>query len=88
MLPELSALIATYAAVGLKGFQHKNVIHNKYIWIVITSYCMAIFDIIVIGIVVKYGWEIALWNGTGAALGMLTAVWLHNYLVKKNKNIH
>lgn len=86
MLPELATALATFAAVFLKGFQHKNVIHNRYKWIAITSYLMAAADVVVIGLVAKYGWALALWNGTGAAAGMLLAVWLHNRYVAPPEN--
>lgn len=81
MIPELATTAATFGAVFLKGFQHKNVIHNRYKWIALTSYLMSAADVVVIGLVAKYGWSLAFWNGTGAAMGMLLAVWLHNRFV-------
>lgn len=73
----------TFLAIFLKGWQHKNVIHDRYLWIVVTSYLMASLDILTIGLVVKYGTDMILYQGTGAALGMLASVLLHNKMMKR-----
>jgi len=76
------SLMATTASVFLKGFQHKNVIKNKYVLIGLTSYLMAVFDVIIITLIAKNGLSLIVWNGTGAAVGMLLAVVLHERLFK------
>jgi hypothetical protein len=75
-----SSLIVSFTAVGLKGFQHKNVIKNKKKSVFVVSYLMAAFEVVSVGIIVKGGWVIALSAGTGAALGMVVAMHLHDKL--------
>lgn len=75
----LAALVA-FAAVGLKGFQHKNVIGGHTKSVVITSYIIAAFDVVSVSLVVKGGLEIIPHVGTGAALGMYVAIKFHDRL--------
>jgi hypothetical protein len=82
MSPAVLSLLATTASVFLKGFQHKNVIKNKYVLIGVTSYLMAVFDVIIITLIANNGLALIFWNGTGAAIGMLLAVALHERLFK------
>ena len=84
----LYAFLTTFCSVGLKGLQHKNVIHNRYFSIAVVSYLMAIADIAFVGLIVKNGWAIVFWVGSGAAVGMVLAVWLSNHIeAKKNPNV-
>lgn len=77
------AFITTLISVGLKGFQHKNVIGNHYRLVFITSYLMAVADVLIIGIIVRGGWIICFASGSGAAIGMIISIWLHNKYVNK-----
>jgi len=74
----LIALCVTFVSVFLKGFQHKNVIAKKMRLVVITSYLMAVGDVLVIGMVVKGGYGLIPACGTGAALGMYLSIKLHD----------
>lgn len=85
MTIQLTAFFLSFIAIFLKGWQHKNVIHNKYVWITITSYAMAVLDVCVVGIIVKHGWDVVWWQGSGAALGMLLSVYSHNKFVGEEK---
>jgi hypothetical protein len=76
----LVAALASFISVFLKGFQHKNVISGKLKLIALTSYMMAFMDVIMIGLVVREGWIIAFYCGTGGAVGMVVAVVLHDRL--------
>ena len=49
--------------------------------IAITSYLLALTDVAVVGIIVQHGWHAVLAQGTGAALGMLASVYIHNRFV-------
>lgn len=81
---ELLALgAASFVAVGLKGFQQKNVVGNHYVLIMITSYLMAAGDVVLLLGTYKFGWSAVPYLGTGSSLGMLTAVFLHNKWVSK-----
>jgi hypothetical protein len=71
--------------VGLKGFQHKNVIGNHYRLVWVTSVFMAFGDVLTIGLIVKTGWSLALPIGVGAALGMVISMWAHNRYIKPRR---
>lgn len=77
------ATLAAFVTVFLKGFQHKNVLSGKLKLIAITSYAMAFMDVIMIGLVVREGWVLAFFCGTGGAVGMVVAVLLHDRLFGK-----
>jgi uncharacterized membrane protein YfcA len=79
----LLAALATFASVFLKGFQHKNVIANKMASIVITSYFMACADVWLVGLIVRDGWVLIPYCGTGAAIGMYISIKLHDRLFGK-----
>lgn len=78
------AFLGAFVSVFLKGFQHKNVISNMYGSIVVTSYLMAVVDVLLIGLISKAGWEIAFASGTGASLGMALSIFLHNRFFSKS----
>lgn len=84
----LIAVLASFTTVFLKGFQHKNVLHNLYGHTFVTSYFMAATDVLMVGLIAKSivekdDWTIALFSGTGAAFGMVAAMYVHNRFVKK-----
>lgn len=86
MLSYVFAFFATLVTVFLKGFQHKNVIANLYGYTFVTSYAMAFLDVLLIGLIAKSDWSIAFASGTGAAIGMVAAMWSHNRFVTGTKN--
>lgn len=75
----------TFIAVFLKGFQHKNVIGGHLKMVAVTSYAMAFFEVVAVSLVVKQGVSIAWSAGTGAALGMVVSILLHDKLFGKKK---
>lgn len=77
------SLLASFLVVGLKGFQHKNVIAGNIRATFVTSYLMAAGDVLLVGLIVKGGWLIALTSGTGAAFGMVCSMKLHDRIYKK-----
>lgn len=79
---QLTAFLVSFIAIFLRGFQQMNVIHSKYTMIAVTSYLLALTDVAVVSIIVEHGWNTVLAQGTGAALGMLTSVYIHNRWVK------
>ena len=79
---QLIAFLVSFIAIFLRGFQQMNVIHSKYTMIAITSYLLALTDVAVVSIIVEHGWNTVLAQGTGAALGMLASVYIHNRWVK------
>ena len=79
---QLTAFLVSFIAIFLRGFQQMNVIHSKYTMIAVTSYLLALTDVAVVSIIVEHGWNTVLAQGTGAALGMLTSIYIHNRWVK------
>lgn len=81
----LAATVTSFGSVFLKGFQQKNVIAGRIGAAAVTSYLIAFFDVAVITLIVRGGWIVALATGTGAALGMVTAIRLHDKLFATTK---
>ena len=79
---QLTAFLVSFIAIFLRGFQQMNVIHSKYTMIAVTSYLLALTDVAVVSIIVEHGWGTVLAQGSGAALGMLTSIYIHNRWVK------
>jgi len=77
--------MATAALVSARAFQSQNVIHGKYLLAVLTSYAMAIGEVTLIMYIVKQGWESIPYVGTGGAIGVVTAMYLHRKYVQKIK---
>ena len=82
----LASIFVSFVSVFLKGFQHKNVIGHHVKSAILTSYFMATFDMLAISLVIKGGWPIALSAGTGGTLGIIAAMYLHDYMFKKWEN--
>jgi hypothetical protein len=74
--------LTSFVSVFLKGFQHMNVIGKHYKLTFFTSYAMAAFDVISVGLIVQGGWSIAFSAGTGTAFGMILSMFVHSRLVK------
>ncbi len=72
------AFFGTFVAVFLKGFQHKNIQCNLYGKTFVTSYLMAFVDVLLIGLIARATWDIAFASGSGAAFGMVLAMYVHN----------
>lgn len=83
----LLAFGATFISIFLKGFQHKNVIHNMYWSVGATSYAMNVFDVMLIGlnakIIIDGDYWYAFVSGTAAALAMTSSMYVHNRFFKK-----
>ena len=79
----LSVFAANFAFIFLKAFQQRNVIHNNYGWVVVTSNVMAVFEVYVVASVAKHGVELwlVLALGFGGGTGCLAAMLLHNRFV-------
>lgn len=75
------ALIISFIAVGLRGFQQKNVNGDHIKLVFFTSYAITGMEMVSIGLVVHNGWAIAVPAATGAAFGMVFSMWLHQRLL-------
>ena len=70
-------LIATALLVFLRAFQSQNIVHGFYWWAIGTSYIMAIGEVAVVLFVVDKGWASIPWVGTGGAIGVVLAMYVH-----------
>ena len=73
----MSLLIATAALVFLRAIQQQNVIHGNYIMAALTPYALAVAEVASVLWVVQAGWPAVPWVGTGGAIGVTSAMWLH-----------
>ena len=83
----VSIFVASYVFIALKAFQQRHVIHNDWWWVPPTSMAMAFVEFYVIASVAKngYGLPLVLAGGSGAALGALTAMFIHNIHLKRKQ---
>jgi hypothetical protein len=82
-LTHVVAFAVSFVAIGLKGFQQKNITGHHIKATIVTSYLMSLTDILFIGLVAEYGWQLVFSSGTGAALGMVTAMVMHDRYMRK-----
>lgn len=82
----LGVMFAVFCLVALRAFQQQNVIHKYYLWAMVTSYGIAFAEIALIINVVSMGWAAGWWVGTGGALGVVTAMYVHKRFVQKEKS--
>jgi hypothetical protein len=80
---QMQVFAITFATVFLRGFQHKNVIGNHIRAVIVTSYLMAVCDVLFIGLIALRGWSACFAAGTGAAVGMFLSIKLHDRFLKK-----
>jgi|GEM_PF-3569470 len=86
----LTVFAANFAFIFLKAFQQRNVIHNNYGWVLITSNAMALFEVYVVASVAKHGVELwlVLALGLGGGTGCLAAMLLHNrFVLRKDSTL-
>jgi hypothetical protein len=76
-------VLAAFALVALRSLQQQNVIHRYYWWAAATSYVIAFADIALILFVVKTGWGSAVYIGTGGAIGVTFAMYVHRRFIHK-----
>lgn len=80
--PYGASIIVSFISCFLKGFQHKNVIGGHVGSVFLTSYCMAVFDVAAVALIVKGGLFIALTSGFGASFGMVASIKMHDRIFK------
>lgn len=81
----IASVLVSFISVFLKGFQQKNVIHNRVVAAALTSYLMATFDVLAITIIIHGDLWIILTTGTGAACGIVAAMKLHDRVFQHRK---
>lgn len=73
----MKILLATFALVFLRAIQQQNVIHGQYVLAAITPFAIAVAEVATVLWVVHTGWAAIPWVGTGGALGVTSAMWVH-----------
>jgi hypothetical protein len=73
----MKIMAATFALVFLRAIQQQNVIGGHYVLAAITPYAIAIAEVASVLWVVSIGWTAIPWVGTGGALGVLAAMYVH-----------
>lgn len=79
----LLALAASFCGIFLKGLQVQNITKGHYVAAILTSYSMAVTDVITVGLVAHNGWEMALPVGTGGSMGIVLSIYVHRKYTKK-----
>jgi len=77
MVSNLLLVASAFVLVALRAFQSQNVVHGFYWWAALTSYALAFGEIALILYVVQQGWASAIFVGTGGALGVTFAMFVH-----------
>ena len=78
------AFISSYAYVGLRVLQTKNVVAERYKMIFITSLLIEVCSVTMVINIVQKGWISILALGLGGAFGSVSAVYFSkHYLDKK-----
>lgn len=77
----VAAFCVAFVSVFLKGFQFKNMQHNKWWGMFTTSYVMGVFEFTAAGayatIFIQGSWWWCFVNGAAAALAIVSATWAH-----------
>lgn len=73
----MNILLATFALVFLRAIQQQNVIGGHYWLAAITPYAIACAEVATVLWVVNTGWSAIPWVGTGGALGVTSAMYVH-----------
>jgi hypothetical protein len=83
IIPFLTTFAANFAFIFLKAFQQRNVVHDNYGWVVMTSNAMALFEVYVVAMVAKEGFTawLVFALGMGGGTGCLAAMLLHKRFV-------
>lgn len=79
----MKLLLATFGLVFMRAIQQQNVIHGHYILAAVTPYAIAVFEVATVLWVVDKGWPSVPWVGTGGAIGVTAAMFLHRRFLGK-----
>jgi hypothetical protein len=78
----MSIVIATFISVFARAIQQLNVIHGLYLAAALTPFLIAAGDVAVVLLVVDRGWSAIPLSGLGGALGAVSAMWLHQRMLR------
>jgi len=77
--------LATALLVFARAIQQQNVIGGHYIAAALTPYIIAIAEVATVLFVVRHGWSTVPWIGTGGAVGVVSAMYLHRRIFRKRE---
>ena len=90
VLAFLAVAAANFVFIGLKAFQQRNVIHDNYGLVILTSNAMAFFEVYVVYTIAKHGVDLwlVLALGLGGGTGCLAAMLLHKrFVLRKDSTL-
>lgn len=76
--------LITFLSVFLLGFQQKNVMHDKYLMAMGTSFCIAFAQFTVYREAAMASPMDWVYMGIGGALGIVSSMYLHNRLRRRS----
>lgn len=74
----LASFLVSFTYIFLKGWQHKCVIGNHFRSAGAIAFIMGAMEVVSVSVIVKGGWGMAITMGAGAALGIVSAMKLHD----------
>lgn len=77
------AFVVALIGIGMRGFQHKNVIGSHYKLIGSFAYLIVLMEGVSVLFIVKGGLWITIPAGIGAAIGMMSSTYIHDRWVRK-----
>lgn len=79
-------MLACFCKVFLAGLQTKNVQHNRYLLVIVTSVLMSVADLTLIKLASSSGWLVALTSAIiGNSSGMVVSMLVYNKLLSKKE---
>ena len=75
-------MFVTAVLVFTRAIQQQNVIGGHYVAAALTPYLIATAEVATVLIVVETGWSAIPWVGTGGAIGVVSAMYLHRIIFK------
>jgi hypothetical protein len=81
--------ITSLGFIALRAFQQLNVQHDRFAWVPVVSYAMAVCEVTLVTKIMASGSiAAAMPIGTGAFLGCWFSMWLHKRMRKGKCNAH
>jgi len=73
----------SFAYIFLKAFQQKNVMQDKYYWMIPISICMGFSEVfLIVTVAAHVTYLTGLCIGIGGGLGCIIACWSHNKITR------
>lgn len=78
---------ASFVFIFLRAFQQLNVVHNKYLAVMPTSFFMACCEVYIISAIAIKGWDplLVLAVSLGGGSGCMVSMFIHQRIFKRNE---